>query len=142
MVENMRNVYFVWHFVIASTMCACDASSPNEQMSFRNAEYAQQVIVKLEKENVSYKKINETTIVFSVDDSSKVLRAAAEIDAGAPLMYEVRALDMKSKFENALKENDIPYKVSDNSSGGYSFLIEKKYQRTVHELFVQITKGR
>lgn len=138
----MRTVYFIFCIVVASMLYACDAPSPNEQMSFRNSDYAQQVMAKLEKENVSYKKINETTIVFSVDDSSKVLRAAAEIDAGAPLMYEVRALDLKKKFEKALKENDIPYKVSDNSSGGYSFLIEKKYQRTVHELFVQITKGR
>lgn len=139
----MRTIYFVLCFVVAIMMSACDAPSPNEQMSFRNADYTQQVVAKLEKENVPYKKINDRTIVFSVDNSSKVLKAVAEINASAPVMYVIHGVGRKSGFERLLKENNVPYRVeSDDEEEMYSFFVSKEHRRVAHELLMQVTKGR
>lgn len=125
--------------ITAFAVQGCTSQTTSE-WTFKNKEMTANVIAALKRQGIPFEVINETKIVVPVEFSSNVKKEIAFADTSSPSMYTLANEEKKDLYTSRLTANGIKYRESHTETGDYVILIDGKYRRTAHELYLQITR--
>lgn len=126
--------------VLATIMLTACADEGEQSMTFHDEYLEQNVVRKLESEEIPFRR-EGTTIWYSISDQKVVKRIFNEMVARRPVQYKFFEKEKQSRFVSLLDDQGIVASAELNNKPPYVVNVPNEYRDQAEETFRKILRG-